>query len=74
MIGQTAMRRIGDESLLIAATVGQGDSARRECSHDGTSWFPIGPLRTAVGLDIIEKVQVLKSVPKRFYRFRVEEP
>jgi hypothetical protein len=74
MIGNTAVRRIGDDSLLIAATVGQGVSARLECSHDGMTWFPIGPLRTATGLDIIEKVRILKSVPKRFYRFHMEGP
>lgn len=74
MIGNTAVRSVGDDSLLIAATVGQGISARLECSHDGTTWFPIGPLRTATGLDIIEKVRILNSVPKRFYRFRMEGP
>ncbi len=74
MIGNTAVRRIGDDSLLITATLGQGVSARLECSHNGETWFPIGPLRTATGLDIIEKVRILKSVPKRFYRFRVEKP
>lgn len=74
IIGSTTVCRVGDDSLLIAGTLGHGVSARLECSHDGTTWFPIGPLRTATGLDIIEKVQILKSVPKRFYRFRVERP
>lgn len=73
-VGNTAVRRIGDDSLLISGKVGQGVSTRLECSHDAENWFPIGPMRTAAGLDIIEKVRILKSVPKRFYRFQMPAP
>lgn len=70
--GDTAVRRIGSDSLLIAGRVEPGSTARLEFSQDGITWLPFSPRRIATGTDIVEKANILKSVPKRFYRFRME--
>lgn len=68
------IRRMNDESLLVAARVEPGTSCLFEFSPNATDWYPMSPEKTVPAVDVVEKVHVTEGVSKRFFRFRTNPP